>query len=153
MIRAPAISVFIAECFLNRAAENSRLLTRFISNTRSVVPVKQCLPQALRNKTKFLKMTESKVVWRIKASAGVAQALTLKIYSTDIELKQTNAIELIFSRLTVSLHHTLSSICRRVQSRVSIYHCFNVSNTFNWVIHSSFSHFFQDLQIKLIMTT
>lgn len=40
MIRAPAISVFIAECFLNRAAENSRLLIRFISDTRSVMPVK-----------------------------------------------------------------------------------------------------------------
>ena len=150
MIRAPAISVFIAECFLNRAAENSRLLIRFISDTRSVMPVKAMFATSIAQQNE---VTESKIVWRIKASAGVAQALTLKIYSADNELKKTNAIELIFSRLAVSLHHTLSSICRRVQSRVSIYHCFNVSNTFNWVIHSSFSHFFQDLQIKLIMTT
>lgn len=149
MIRAPAISVFIAECFLNRAAENSRLLIRFISDTRSVMPVKAMFATSIAQQNE---VTESKIVWRIKASAGVAQALTLKIYSADNELKKTNAIELIFSRLAVSLHHTLSSICRRVQSRVSIYHCFNVSNTFNWVIHSSFSHFFQDLQIKLIMT-
>lgn len=149
MIRAPAISVFIAECFLNRAAENSRLLIRFISDTRSVMPVKAMFATSIAQQNE---VTESKIVWRIKASAGVAQALTLKIYSADNELKKTNTIELIFSRLAVSLHHTLSSICRRVQSRVSIYHCFNVSNTFNWVIHSSFSHFFQDLQIKLIMT-
>ena len=59
MIRAPAISVFIAECFLNRAAENSRLLIRFISDTRSVMPVKAMFATSIAQQNE---VTESKIV-------------------------------------------------------------------------------------------